>query len=247
MSNRARLVFVISVVVTAALYSIPQARPIAYPLILLSTLAHELGHGLTAIVTGGDFEKLQLFADGSGLAHWSGSASRTQRALVAAGGLIGPAIAAAMCLLVGSRPRGARVCLTLLAVAILAVTAVWVRNPFGLVFVGGLGLVALGIAIRAPLAVAQSALVFAAVQLGLAVFSRSDYLFTPVAEMSTGPQPSDVAQIADALFLPYWFWGGVCALVSLLALLGGMTGFLRATRSSSSATSPKAVATVPAS
>ena len=232
MANRARLVFVISVVVTAALYAIPQARMIAYPLILLSTLAHELGHGLTAILTGGDFKTLQLYADGSGVAMWSGSGSRIQGALVAAGGLVGPAIAAALCLLIGSRPRGARVCLTVLAVAILAVTAVWVRNPFGLVFVGGLGLVALGIAIRAPVGVAQSALVFAAVQLGLAVFSRADYLFTPVAQTSAGEMPSDVAAISEALFLPYWFWGGVCALISLLALIGGMTGFLRATRTS---------------
>jgi len=233
MANRARLVFVISVVVTAALYAIPQARMIAYPLILLSTLAHELGHGLTAILTGGDFKTLQLFADGSGVAVWSpAGGGRMQAALVAAGGLVGPAIAAALCLLVGSRPRGARVCLTVLAVAILAVTAVWVRNPFGLVFVGGLGLVALGIAIRAPVGVAQSALVFAAVQLGLAVFSRADYLFTPVAQTSAGEMPSDVAAISEALFLPYWFWGGVCALISLLALIGGMTGFLRATRTS---------------
>ena len=232
MANRARLVFVISVVVTAALYAIPQARMIAYPLILLSTLAHELGHGLTAILTGGDFKTLQLYADGSGVAMWSGSGSRIQGALVAAGGLVGPAIAAALCLLIGSRPRGARVCLTVLAVSILAVTAVWVRNPFGLVFVGGLGLVALGIAIRAPVGVAQSALVFAAVQLGLAVFSRADYLFTPVAQTSAGEMPSDVAAISEALFLPYWFWGGVCALISLLALIGGMTGFLRATRTS---------------
>lgn len=232
MSNRARLVFLVSVVVTAALYAIPQARPVAYPLILLSTLAHELGHGLTAIGTGGDFKTLQLFSDGSGVAMWAGSGGRVQGALVAAGGLVGPAIAAALCLLVGSRPRGARACLAILGVAIVAATAIWVRNGFGLAFVGGVGLLALGIAVRAPVTLAQSTLVFAAVQLALAVFSRADYLFTPVAETAGGTMPSDVAQIAEALFLPYWFWGGVCALVSLLALIGGMTGFLRATRTS---------------
>lgn len=234
MSNRARLVFLISVVVTAALYAIPQARPVAYPLILLSTLAHELGHGLTAMITGGSFKTLQLYADGSGVAMVSGTGGRLQGALVSAGGLVGPAIAAALCLLVGSRPRGARACLVVLGVALVAITAIWVRNPFGLVFTGILGLAALGIAIRAPVGVAQSALVFAAVQLGLAVFSRADYLFTPVAHTAAGDMPSDVAAIANALFLPYWFWGGVCALVSLLALMGGMTGFLRATRQSPS-------------
>lgn len=213
-----------------ALYSIPQARVIAYPLVLLSTLAHELGHGLTALAVGGSFEKLQMWADGSGVAHWAGSGSRVQRALVAAGGLVGPAIASAVCLLLGAKPRGARACLAALGIAMIVVTAVFVRNPFGLAFVGGLGLLATAVAIRAPVGVAQGVLVFAAVQLALAVFSRADYLFTPVAITSAGEMPSDVAMIADALFLPYWFWGGLCALVSIAALVGGMTAFLTATR-----------------
>lgn len=229
------MVFVLSLVVTAALFAIPQARPIAYPLILLSTIAHELGHGLTAVVMGGDFQTLQMFADGSGVASWAGNGGRVQQAMVAAGGLVGPAIAAALLLLVGSRPRGARFALGFLGVALLVTTALLVRNPFGVAFIAGIGLIALAIAIRAPVGVAQATLVFASVQLALACFSRSDYLFTAVAETSAGPMPSDVAQIADALFLPYWFWGGICAFVSLLALVGGMTGFLRATKSSGAA------------
>lgn len=235
MGNQARLVFVVSVVLTAALYAIPQARPIAYPLILLSTLAHELGHGLTAVLLGGDFRTLQMFSDGSGVASWAGSGGRVQQAFVAAGGLVGPAIAAALCLLVGSRPRGARICLGVLGASLLVATALLVRNPFGIAFIAGVGLLALAVAIRAPVGAAQGTLVFASVQLGLAVFSRADYLFMPVAETSAGAMPSDVAQIAEALFLPYWFWGGLCAMASLLALLGGMTGFLRATRAAPAA------------
>lgn len=230
MRNHARSVFAISVVVTIALYTIPQARPVAYPLILLSTLAHELGHGLTALAVGGNFQKLQMWADGSGVAHWGGSGGRIQLALVAAGGLVGPAIASAICLLLGAKAKGARACLAALGIAMIAVTVIFVRNPFGLAFVGGIGLIALAIAIRAPVAVAQGVLVFAAVQLALAVFSRADYLFTPVAQTGDGAMPSDVAHIADALFLPYWFWGGVCAAISIAALVGGMTGFLRATK-----------------
>jgi hypothetical protein len=228
-----------SLVVTAALFAIPQARPIAYPLILLSTVAHELGHGLTAIAVGGDFRQLQMFSDGSGVASWAGSGGRVQQALVAAGGLVGPAIAAAILLLVGSRPRGARLALGFVGGALLLTTVLLVRNPFGVAFIAGVGLLALAVAIRAPLAAAQATLVFVAVQLALACFSRSDYLFTAVAETSAGPMPSDVAQIAEALFLPYWFWGAVCAVVSLLALVGGMTGFMHATRSGP-ATTPSA-------
>ena len=64
-----------------------------------------------------------------------------------------------------------------------------------------------------------------AVQLSLSVFSRADYLFTETA----GAGPSDVAQMADALFLPYWFWGIVCGAISGLVLLSGIRTFSRST------------------
>ena len=74
----------------------------------------------------------------------------------------------------------------------------------------------------------QLTVVFLAVQLTLSVFSRSDYLFTDVAHTSNGPMPSDVAVMQQALVLPYWFWGGVCALFSVTVLWFGIKRFLRA-------------------
>lgn len=225
--------FVVSVVLTITIYSVPALRAVAWPLVLLSTLAHELGHGLTALFTGGEFRSFNLWADGSGVAVFAGSGGRLQNAAVSAGGLVGPAIAAALCLWLGSTPRGARGALGFLGVALLVMTVALVRNGFGLLFVGAVGATALFVALRAPPPVVQGTLVFASVQLGLSVFSRADYLFTPVARTSAGDMPSDVAQIAEALFLPYWFWGGLCALFSIACLAGGMTAFLRATRGTS--------------
>jgi peptidase M50B-like protein len=69
--------------------------------------------------------------------------------------------------------------------------------------------------------------VLIAVQLALAVFSRSDYLFTQTAMTSAGPAPSDVTVMASALFLPYWFWGVLCGALSLALLAGGARRFLR--------------------
>ena len=65
-------------------------------LTLFSTLTHELGHGLTAMLVGGDFEKLVINWDGSGVTSWKGNPGRIARGLVAAGGLIGPACWAAI-------------------------------------------------------------------------------------------------------------------------------------------------------
>ena len=90
-----------------------------------------------------------------------------------------------------------------------------VRNLFGFVFV--LLTVALAglLAAKASPSLAQLAMLFTGVQLALSVFSRADYLFTDTAQTGAGAMPSDVANMADALFLPYWFWGGLIALISL--------------------------------
>ena len=40
-------------------------------------------------------------------------------------------------------------------------------------------------------------------------------------------QSSDVANMAEALFLPYWFWGAVCGAISLAVLAFGLYLYLR--------------------
>ena len=74
--GRAPRVLAFSVVLTAVLYAIPFGRTIAWPLVLISTLAHELGHGLAAAVLGGHFYSLRLYADASGVALWGGPFGR---------------------------------------------------------------------------------------------------------------------------------------------------------------------------
>ena len=64
-----------------------------------------------------------------------------------------------------------------------------------------------------------------AITLLTAVFSRGDYLFTDTAQTAQGAAPSDVGQIANNLFLPYWFWGGLIAALSVLILILGIKGF----------------------
>ena len=90
---------------------------------------------------------------------------------------------------------------------------------------GALGAICVYLAIKSTARVAQAVLAFMAVQLSLSVFSRGDYLFTETA----GTGPSDVAQMAAALFLPYWFWGVVCGTISVLVLLSGIRTFSRLT------------------
>jgi hypothetical protein len=215
-------VLVASIALTLLLYAVPFGRILARPLFLLSTLAHEMGHGLTALLLGGTFQGLQMWANGSGTAEVDvESFGRIRQGLVMAGGLVGPSIAALICFFLGRTGRGARACLLGLGIVLLGALVLVVRNPFGFFFAGLVAAACLFAASRSP-ETAQWVVVFAGVQLALAVFSRADYLFTPVAHTSIGILPSDVGQMAGLLFLPYWFWGAVCGLISASVLFYGI-------------------------
>ncbi len=229
-ADKARLVVVGAVVATAALYIIPYGRYVGYPMLLLSTYVHEMGHGIAAMLVGGHFESFHMFADGSGVAHTTGSASRIGVAMVSAGGLVGPAIIGGFFFSISARERLARLGLFVFGAAML-ISCVWVvRNLFGWIFVGAMGLGWVTLALKASPGIARAALAFVAAQLALSVFSRGDYLFVSEAVTATGTQPSDVAHMADALFLPYWFWGLCCGLFSAAVLGIGLWLFWRATR-----------------
>lgn len=223
----AAMALLLSVAVTVALYAVPYGHHVAWPLLWLSTLVHELGHGLTALAVGGRFESFMLWPDGSGVASYRGAPGRLARAAVAAGGLLGPAVCAALLFVLGRHPGASRWALGLSGLGLLAAAVAVVRNPFGWAFVVALALLLLVLAVRSRGPAAQFTAVFLAVQLSLSVFSRGDYLFTDTARTALGAAPSDVAVLAGALFLPYWFWGAAIALVSVAILALGLYAFLR--------------------
>ena len=214
-----------AVTLTIALYVVPYGHYVAYPLVLLSTYAHEMGHGVTALLVGGEFDAFVMAPDGSGVAYLRVPESRLARAATSAGGLIGPALLATAFFGLAKRSKTAHIGLLAFGATSLVAVALVVRSAFGWLFVGVLGAICVYLAVKSSARVAQAVLAFMAVQLSLSVFSRGDYLFTE----TTGTGPSDVAQMADALFLPYWFWGIVCAALSVLVLLSGIRTFSRST------------------
>jgi hypothetical protein len=217
-----RVLLLVAAALVVVGWQLPYGPQILYPLSLLATWAHELGHGLTALILGADFDRLLLFADGSGLAEWRGNLGRLGRAAVAAGGLIGPSIAGALVLIAARSPRRARLLLFVLALLIALSAVLWTRNLFGLVFLtamaGALALSARLLPLTGAAFVAQ--LVGSA--LALSVFRDLDYMFSPGGFVGGELHRSDSAAIAEALFLPYWFWGGLVAFASLTVLAAGI-------------------------
>lgn len=192
-----------------------------YPFTILATWFHELGHGLAALLTGNSFAQLLIFPDGSGLAYSvvRGDASGLTRALVPAGGLLGPAVAGAL-LIVASRSREAtHNGLNLLGILLIVSTAIWVRTLVGWLILPALGTLILFVAHRGSAALQRFWIQLLGVQAIISVWSQLDYVFMSEAEVGGELRTSDTGSIAYALFGPYWFWGVVISLISFALLL----------------------------
>jgi hypothetical protein len=91
-----------------------------------------------------------------------------------------------------------------------------VRSLFGLIAIPLLGLIILAIAFKAPRWLQGFVIQFLGVQACISTYHQLDYLFS----YSAGPLGlSDTAQIQQRLLLPYWFWGGLMAIASLVILV----------------------------
>lgn len=211
----------VAVVVVIAMHHLPFGGFIAYPLMLLDTLAHEMGHGLTALLVGGKFNSLALYTDGSGVAHCATPAGWPQ-ALVSAGGLLGPCVAAFVALVLGRWQRGARFCLVAGGLSLFLSLILFVRAGTAWIVLIPVGAAMLWLGLKASGQTARLALLFLATEFSLLVFTRSDYLFTPSATIGGQTMTSDVSNMAAVLGGPYWLWGALVALASLATLAGGL-------------------------
>ncbi|KOP27456.1 peptidase M50 [Hapalosiphon sp. MRB220] len=219
--ERMGLIWLITAAIaTIILWQVPIGEYILYPFTILATWFHEMSHGLMALILGGNFQQLLIFSNGSGVASYSYSGSLLLgplgRALVAAAGPMGPPIAGAALILASRSFKTASWSLKILGGFLLLSTAIWVRSLFGLVAIPLLGLIILGIGLKAPRWMQGFAIQFLGVQACVSTYHQLDYLFS----YSAGPLGiSDTAQIQQQLFLPYWFWGSVMAIASLIILV----------------------------
>jgi hypothetical protein len=191
-----------------------------YPFTILATWFHEMGHGIAAMLTGRGFERLLIFADGSGVALSLGPTDgyRLTDALIAASGPLGPAIAGAL-LIVASRSAAAtRYALAALGVALVASTLIWVRSPTGWLVLPTLGMAIAGLALRGSPPWRRFVIQLIGVEAAIGAWQQFDYLFSPGGSVGGELHRSDTGAIADVLLLPYWFWGATIS-AAILALL----------------------------
>jgi MFS family permease len=230
--RQATIVLLGSVAVTLAMFVIPSPEHtwwLLAPFRWLHIYVHEFGHGIAALLSGGVFDRFEMYTY-SGVAYTATSGALAI-AFVCAGGLCGPAVVGGLFLAMGRNVRWARIALAAFGAFMALSLVLWTRTPFGWAFGAVVAALSLLVAARAKPALAQTALVFLGVQLALSVYTGGGYLFTQYVQIQNGHRgPSDTQAMADAIGGPYWFWGAVCAAFSAVVLLSGLWLYIKPQR-----------------
>lgn len=191
-----------------------------YPFTILATWFHEMGHGVAAMLTGSSFERLLIFPDGSGLAQSMrpADASGLTNALIAASGPLGPAIAGSLLIIASRTDKATRAALTVVGLALIISTVIWVRTLTGWLVLPALGIAILALAWRGTAAQQRFGIQLLGVQACISVWQQFGYLFSSGGSIGGELHRSDTTAIADALLLPYWFWGAAISAVIVVLL-----------------------------
>lgn len=218
--SRGAILFLFALAVVASLLAgfLPFTRYVVYPFSMLATWAHEMGHGVTAIITGGDFVKLELFANLGGVATHR-SSGRFASSLVSLGGLLGPAVFGAIMVVVSSKPKFAPYVVAVLSAAIVFSLAIWVRNPFGLLIMTAIAIGLLAVVRFGSATVRVGLAQLISVQLIMSTWTNRNYLFIKEFAREGEVLTSDTGKLQENLWLPYWVWGIAVGAGSIAILL----------------------------
>ena len=174
--------------------------PVIYPLKVFVVLLHELSHGLMAVATGGEIQRIVVTPDQGGVCFCPGGSPFLT---LSAGYLGSLAWGAVILALARARKPAPRQTTTVIGAAVLVLTGLYVRNPFGVLFgaLFGAALIALRSAGRTVhvailTAVGLTSCLYALLDI------KSDILDRPYLE-------SDARMLAQLTGVPTVVWGVV--------------------------------------
>ena len=129
----------LTLIATLLLWQLPFGGFVLYPFKILATWLHEGSHGLVMALTGAGFDRMEVFSDGSGLAHGKHSVVPFAAGLIAAAGYMGTPLWGVALLGASRTVRGARWALAVGAALMAASAMLVVSNRFGQVALGVTG------------------------------------------------------------------------------------------------------------
>jgi hypothetical protein len=186
-----------------------------YPFKLLVVLMHESGHALATLLVGGSVDRIQISPDQGGLTFSRFPPSLLRQIVISSAGYLGSTVSGCALLYVAARTKEGRWPLLALAAWCALTAALYVRDGFTLLFVGGCAL-ALGVLARFGASwLRRAVLVF------LAAFSCSYALYDIRDDLLhlTSSGGSDADALARATFIPALVWGVAWGLVSLVLVI----------------------------
>ncbi|MEQ8255976.1 MAG: M50 family metallopeptidase [Roseovarius confluentis] len=179
--------------------------PVVIPLKLLLVFLHELGHVLAVLLTGGEVLNLTLDPMQGGAVTSRGGS----RFLSLSAGYLGSLIIGVGLFMVAVRTKADRTVLGLLGMTLLAVTILYVRAPFALVFGVMTGVVLLLVAKYLPRDVND--LILRVIGLASMIYVPLDIYSDTIAR---GWLHSDARMLAEEFGGTTWMWGGLWLLAS---------------------------------
>jgi len=227
----------IATVITIALWFIPYADYLVYPIRLFVTFIHEGSHVLAALLTGASVQSLTVSADGSGMVQ-SLSGSMLSILLTSSAGYLGTTAFGVLLLVAIRRAFSARIVLAVCAGFVGLMTILFgffapLFNVFsadisfgGVAFtvVSGAVLTAglLALARYAPAKWANFGLAFLAVQCVLNALSDLKTVFFINSPFAASHMHSDAANMAQATGLPAIAWVLIWIAISVVMISIGL-------------------------
>lgn len=193
------------------------------PFVLLATSVHELAHGVAALLSGGRFQKMEIYRDGSGRAWWQGPPNRFRSAFVSSAGYVGTATVGAACIALRHGPIPHEMILQMVGLAMLLSAALYVRNGFGLATMAalGVGIVAGGLFLPWPLV----SLVYSVLGIGLwyeSWLSLSNLRRGRILMHDLGRSGSDAHKVASLYGGTPQLWATTWMGLALMVLVGAV-------------------------
>jgi hypothetical protein len=198
---------------------------LGYPFRLLITMVHELGHGLAALLTGGEFRRFVISPDGAGLAYTAGG----WRWVIIPAGYVGVALFGAVLILLGRSHRWSRAALAVIGGLMILLSLRYgapsiVSSDFlsgilttlsGIIFGGFF----VGVAWKAAPGWIIFLLHLVAIQAGLTAFSDLATVIGLSTDFFNAPA-NDARSMAGLTFIPAIIWAVLWAILAVI-LLGG--------------------------
>ncbi|WP_282088372.1 M50 family metallopeptidase [Aquimarina algiphila] len=213
------------------LWQLPYFGYIQYPLLLLGTWFHEMGHGLTALLLGGEFIYLEIYENGGGVAYSNVSSSylpyTLARSLTAAGGLLGPAISGAILIASARNKVSSKITLWLLIIIMVLSLCLWIHALLALIILSVFAAILFFIAILRVRNLEAFTLLFLGTQCVLSTYLQIGYLFTKQFERDGKIQYSDTQMIAAHLPGVYWMWAILILLITIYLLYKSYRYYLK--------------------